>query len=164
MDRPAFLAVLERVRWHNVARAGAVAGVIALVVLWPRLATPAPDVPPRAAVPVLVGDSPVVAPVVSAAPAATAGRVAEEVPEPTPKPRRSRVRKRPRHRTPRRMREEPRPTRPQAPAVVPRAAFLKPAVVPRPQVPAPPAPPAPSSPPPSPSSREFLPGRHDFTG
>src|SRR5690349_2489467 len=48
MDR----GLRERVRWGNVARAAAVAGVVALVVAWPRLAPDGPRVPGGRAVPV----------------------------------------------------------------------------------------------------------------
>jgi hypothetical protein len=41
-----------RVRWGNVARVVALAVVAAVVVAWPRLRAPAPEVPAGAAVPV----------------------------------------------------------------------------------------------------------------
>jgi hypothetical protein len=41
-----------RVRWGNVARALALVAVAALVVAWPRLRAPAPEVPRGTAVPV----------------------------------------------------------------------------------------------------------------
>jgi len=47
-----------RVRWDNVGRAAAVAGVAALVVAWPRLGSAPPRLPSDAAVP-LVGAVPV---------------------------------------------------------------------------------------------------------
>ena len=37
--------LLCRLRWGNVARAGAVVAVVGAVVAWPRLAPPAPRVP-----------------------------------------------------------------------------------------------------------------------
>jgi hypothetical protein len=37
--------LLRRVRWRNVSRAGVVVVVVAAVVAWPRLGTPAPRVP-----------------------------------------------------------------------------------------------------------------------
>ena len=49
MDR----GLRERVRWGNVARAVAVVGVVALVVVWPVLAPEAPRVPGAVPVPVV---------------------------------------------------------------------------------------------------------------
>ncbi|HYF28035.1 MAG TPA: hypothetical protein VD931_19990, partial [Baekduia sp.] len=43
---------LARVRWANVARAAALLGVVALVVLWPRLRAEAPRLPAAQARPV----------------------------------------------------------------------------------------------------------------
>src|SRR5215207_9045170 len=48
-----------RVRWANVARALALVAVAALVVAWPRLRAPAPEVPRGAAVPVRQAPAPV---------------------------------------------------------------------------------------------------------
>jgi hypothetical protein len=40
--------LVRRVRWRNVARAGAVVAVVATVVAWPRLTPPPPRLPDRA--------------------------------------------------------------------------------------------------------------------
>jgi hypothetical protein len=47
--------MLRRVRWGNVGRLACAVVALALVVLWPRLATPPPGVPGGAAVPVAPG-------------------------------------------------------------------------------------------------------------
>ncbi|MGI8779332.1 MAG: hypothetical protein ACR2L8_04005, partial [Solirubrobacteraceae bacterium] len=44
--------MLWRVRWGNVGRAAGVAGLVALVVAWPRLGSPEPELPGDAATPV----------------------------------------------------------------------------------------------------------------
>src|SRR5215218_6638731 len=59
------------VRWTNVARALALVAVAALVVAWPRLRAPAPEVPRGAAVPVRQAPAP-------------AGPVTTPEPEPAP--------------------------------------------------------------------------------
>ncbi|MCW3014120.1 MAG: hypothetical protein JWO02_1212 [Solirubrobacterales bacterium] len=55
MDRAAILSLLERVRWHNVARVGALIALAALVVAWPHLSARPPSLPPARPVPVLAG-------------------------------------------------------------------------------------------------------------
>ncbi|MCW3000370.1 MAG: hypothetical protein JWN65_3919, partial [Solirubrobacterales bacterium] len=64
MDRATVPGLLERVRWHNVARLGALLGLAALVLLWPHLSAPPPSLPPARPVPVraAAGPSPLPAP------------------------------------------------------------------------------------------------------
>jgi hypothetical protein len=50
--------LVRRVRWGNVARAAAVVGVVAVVVVWPRLMPPAPVVPRGEAVPLATPRAP----------------------------------------------------------------------------------------------------------
>jgi len=45
--------VLHRVRWRNLARAGAAVAVVAAVVAWPRVGPPEPRVPEAGAVPLV---------------------------------------------------------------------------------------------------------------
>jgi outer membrane biosynthesis protein TonB len=123
-----------RVRWANVARALALVAVAALVVAWPRLRAPAPEVPRGAAVPVRQAPAP-------------AGPVTTSEPEPAPtaEPDPEPARTAPPARTPRR-RSAKQPRR----RMTARTATA----------PAPAAVPAPTPPPPAPApwrapSREF---------
>jgi outer membrane biosynthesis protein TonB len=123
-----------RVRWANVARALALVAVAALVVAWPRLRAPAPEVPRGAAVPVRQAPAP-------------AGPVTTPEPEPAPtaEPDPEPARTAPPARTPRR-RSAKQPRR----RMTARTATA----------PAPAAVPAPTPPPPAPApwrapSREF---------
>jgi hypothetical protein len=99
---------VTRVRWGNVAKALALAAVVALVVAWPRLRAPDPEIPPGAAVPV------------RQAPAPMPQRATTPVPEPSEQ---ERAAARPRRRTHRKRRATPRKVRattPTAPAPAPR--------------------------------------------
>src|SRR3954469_25730359 len=61
--------LIRRVRWGNVALAGAALLAVVCVVAWPLLSTPAPGLPPDAARP-LVSAAPPPAPAASAKPGA----------------------------------------------------------------------------------------------
>jgi hypothetical protein len=115
-----------RVRWANVARALALVAVAALVVAWPRLRAPAPEVPRGAAVPVRQAPAP-------------AGPVTTPEPEPTPtaEPVPEPARTAPPARTPPRRTEKPRRRTTARTATAPAPA---PAAVPAPTPPPAPAP------------------------
>ena len=89
-----------RVRWANVGRALALVAVAALVVAWPRLRAPAPEVPRGAAVPVRTAPVP-------ATPVTTPEPEPAPVAAPEPEPPRTTPRREPRRRvaTARRRRE-----------------------------------------------------------
>jgi hypothetical protein len=128
-----------RVRWGNVGRAGAGVALVALVVAWPRLAGPVPEVPGGEARPVVAG--PVEVP---------AGSVA------TPRKRAAIPRKRrvvPRVATPRKRRHRRTAHRGEARMVVRPSAVVAPVVTP----PAAVSPPPVSAPAPTvdPAEREF---------
>ena len=53
MDPDGPLPLRVRVRWDNVARAAALFALALLVIAWPHLRTPEPDLPPAGAVPLL---------------------------------------------------------------------------------------------------------------
>ncbi|MCW3041547.1 MAG: hypothetical protein JWM31_3452, partial [Solirubrobacterales bacterium] len=55
MDSLAVTALLQRVRWSNLARLAALAGVALLAFLWPRLSSAPPPVPATAPVPLTRG-------------------------------------------------------------------------------------------------------------
>jgi hypothetical protein len=113
-----------RVRWANVARALALVAVAALVVAWPRLRAPAPEVPRGAAVPVRQAPAPVepiATPEPEPEPAPTAKPDAEPVratPRRAPRTRAAKPRRRatPRTATARVAAPAPAPAPPPAPA------------------------------------------------
>src|SRR6185312_14532514 len=76
---PETQGIRGRVRWANVGRALALVAVAALVVAWPRLRAPAPEVPRGAAVPVRTAP-------VAATPVTTPEPEAEPEPEPESPP------------------------------------------------------------------------------
>jgi hypothetical protein len=83
---PATPAFHARVRWGNVAKALALAAVVALVVAWPRLRAPDPEIPPGAAVPVRQAPATTPAPMPQRATTTTPEPVEQE--HATPLPRR----------------------------------------------------------------------------
>src|SRR6185312_5933069 len=76
---PETQGIRGRVRWANVGRALALVAVAALVVAWPRLRAPAPQVPRGAAVPVRTAPVP-------ATPVTTPEPEVKQEPEPEPPP------------------------------------------------------------------------------
>jgi hypothetical protein len=99
-------AVLHRIRWSNLARVGAVAAAVALLVAWPHLRSDAPMLPPAApalAAPVLADTEASVNP----APDAERRPAAAKRRTPVVRPKRNRRRPHRRRRVRHRSRREP---------------------------------------------------------
>jgi hypothetical protein len=123
------LSLLRRVRWGNVALAGAVVAVGALLVFWPRLRAATPALPPAAPRPVgVVRASPASPPefgVESAARRRAPAKAAPAKTAPAPsRPAHKPHRRRARHRH---RRHHPKPTAPPSPPAVPVSAPPAPA-------------------------------------
>jgi hypothetical protein len=126
--------ILQRIRWANVARAGAVVAALLLAIAWPKLRDRPDPLPPAAAVPAVVEDAQAAAPAETATVAEQqavskrrpkkAARSAVKAPA-TAKPRPSKHRA-PR-RKPRRARAVAQPTPPAAP---PAPRYIAPAYTP----------------------------------
>src|SRR5215208_3508804 len=93
---------MDRLRWNNIARAGAVLALVALVVAWPHLKGAPPALPSAAATPVSIED-----PAVKAAAQEPASEPAPA--RPRPKPHHRRKPHRVRHHAHPRARPAPRP-------------------------------------------------------